>query len=229
MLISQQNERIDEAEHALDPLPVLLAHAQQQVNRLTRLVNDLIEVSRIQTETLELHMEVCDLGALIREVVEDQRMIAPARTIHLELDSSDDVLIYADADRIGQVVTNYLTNALKYSTDVQPVEVRLEQGEQIVRVLVRDRGPGLTADQQADVWERFHRVEGMNVQSGSSEGLGLGLYISRMIIERHHGQMEVESRPSEGSTFWFALPCLRIEEETMGDPQRRPGIMEGCV
>jgi signal transduction histidine kinase len=127
------------------------------------------------------------------------------------------VLVYADADRIGQVVTNYLTNALKYSAGDQPVEVRLEQEEQAVRVLVRDRGPGLTAAQQAWIWERFHRVEGMKVQSGSSEGLGLGLYISRMIIARHGGHVGVDSHPGEGSTFWFALPRLQIEEETMGD------------
>ena len=118
--------------------------------------------------------------------------------------------------------SNYLTNALKYSAGEQPVEVRLQQEEQIVRVLVHDRGPGLTPDQQARVWGRFHRVEGMNVQSGSSEGLGLGLHISRMIIERHSGQVGVDSRPGEGSAFWFALPRLQIEEETMGDHNPYP-------
>jgi K+-sensing histidine kinase KdpD len=216
-LISQQSAQANKTESAMDPLPVLLAHAEQQVNRLSRLVNDLIEVSGTQTETLALRMQVCDLSAIVREVVEDQRLITPTRTLRLHLEPSQEVLVYADADRIGQVVTNYLTNALKYSAGDQPVEVRLEQGEHFVRVLVRDRGPGLTPDQQAHVWERFHRVAGMKVQSGSSEGLGLGLYISRMIIERHHGQVGVESHPSEGSTFWFALPRLQIEEETMAD------------
>jgi K+-sensing histidine kinase KdpD len=216
-LISEQDVQASKTESAMDPLPVLLAHAEQQVNRLSRLVNDLIEVSRSQTETVALHMQVCDLSDIVREAVEDQRLVTPTRTIHLDLDPSQEGLVYADADRIGQVVTNYLTNALKYSPGDQPVEVRLEQEEQVVRVLVHDRGPGLTPAQQAWAWERFHRVEGMKVQAGSSEGLGLGLYISRMIIERHGGQVGVDSHPGEGSTFWFTLLRLQIEEETTGD------------
>jgi signal transduction histidine kinase len=216
-LISEQSAQATRTESAMDPLPVLLAHAQQQVNRLSRLVNDLTEVSRSQIETLVLRKQVCDLSAIVREVVEDQRLVTPTRTIHLALDPPQEVLVYADADRIGQVLSNYLSNALKYSAADQPIEVRLQQDEQVVRVLVRDRGPGLTAAQQEWIWDRFHRVEGMKVQTGSSEGLGLGLYISRMIIERHGGHVGVDSRPAEGSTFWFTLPHLQLEEETMGD------------
>jgi K+-sensing histidine kinase KdpD len=196
-----------------DALLQMLVDIGQQVNRLSRLVNDLIEVSRAHTDSLEMRLEVCDLGAIVGKIVEEQRAVALKRTIHFERGASGPVLVYADADRLGQVVTNYLTNALKYSPAEQPVEVRVEQEAGSVRVLVRDRGPGLDPCQQKQVWERFHRVEGVKVQSGSSVGLGLGLYISRMIIEGHQGQVGVESLPGEGSTFWFALPTLQIEEE----------------
>jgi signal transduction histidine kinase len=112
------------------------------------------------------------------------------------------------AGRIEQVVTNYLTNALKYSPADRPVEVgvEVEPGKQQVRVWVRDQGPGLPLAEQGRIWERFHRVQGVEVQSGTGVGLGLGLYICRMIVERHHGQVGVQSASGQGATFWFTLP-----------------------
>jgi signal transduction histidine kinase len=209
---TEPNGNARDACGGIDPLPELLAHAEQQANRLTRLVNDLTEVSRLHTDTIEMQMEVCDLGTIVHEMVEEQRVLTPRRTI-LELDSSCLFLVYADAERVGQVVTNYLTNALKYSPEEQPVEVRIERGDRDVRILVHDRGYGLTPLQQEQIWERFHRVEEMKVQSGSSVGLGLGLYISRVIVEQHQGHVGVESAPNEGSTFWFTLPSMSTDEE----------------
>jgi signal transduction histidine kinase len=103
-------------------------------------------------------------------------------------------------------VTNYLTNALKYSPTEQPVVVGLDVAGQEARVWVRDQGPGLPPEEQARIWERFHRVKGIEVQSGTGVGLGLGLHICQTIIERHQGQVGVESSPGQGSTFWFTLP-----------------------
>lgn len=210
----------DAAASGVDPLSELLARAEQQVNRLARLVDDLTEVSRLHTDTVEMRREVCDLGAIVREMVEEQRILTPTRTIYLDLDTSGPLLVYADADRLGQVVTNYLSNALKYSSEELPVAVSVERGEQSARVLVRDQGAGLSPPQQERVWERFHRVEEAKVQSGSSVGLGLGLYISSMIIAQHHGRVGVESAPGEGSTFWFSLPYPEVEEGREGGDER---------
>ncbi|MBF6591015.1 MAG: ATP-binding protein, partial [Ktedonobacterales bacterium] len=116
------------------------------------------------------------------------------------------VPVVVDADRIGQVVTNYLTNALKYSDADRPVSVSLERVGPLARVRVRDEGPGLSAEQCARLWERGYRAPGIEVRSGTGVGLGLGLYISRAIIERHGGQVGVESAPGHGSTFWLTLP-----------------------
>jgi signal transduction histidine kinase len=210
---NQYNGHASKAGDGMDPLLRLLGHAEQQVNRLVRLVDDLTEVSRFHSNMVEMRMQICDLCSIVRQIVEEQRALAPTRTIQLELASTCVLLVKADADRLCQVVTNYLSNALKYSPEEQPIEVTIVHQDREVRVLVRDRGYGLTLQQQERIWERFHRVEGINVQSGSSVGLGLGLYISRMIIEQHQGRVGVESAPGEGSTFWFALPSLEVEEE----------------
>ena len=190
----------------------LLERAERQVRLQNRLVGDLLDVSRIQADKIELNMEPCNLITIVREAVQDQSQLTSSRTICLNLPSEEIVLVVADADRIGQVVTNYLTNALKYSAADQPVEVSLQVEEKLVRVSVRDEGPGLSAEEQQYIWERFHQVERIKVQSGSSGGLGLGLHICRTIIERHRGQVGVESTPGEGSTFWFTLP-LAVGEQ----------------
>src|SRR5262249_58734731 len=142
-----------------------------QVQRLERLVNDLVEVSRIHAGKLELHLEPVDIAALAWHVVEDQQAIS-SREIRLHLSASQLDPVVADADRIEQVLTNFLTNALKYSPAEQPVEVGLDREEQ-VRVWVRDGGPGIPKEEQGQIWERFHRVPGIQLQSGSGIGLGL--------------------------------------------------------
>ncbi len=182
------------------------AQTDHQVAQLERLVNDVLDVSRVRASRLDLHPESTDLGAIVREAVEEQRQAAPTRTLLLEVPAAQPVPVYADADRLGQVVTNYLTNALKYSPAEQPVVVGLDVASNEARVWVHDQGPGLPPEEQEGIWERFHRVKGIKVQSGSGVGLGLGLYISRTIIERHQGRVGVESFPGQGSTFWFTLP-----------------------
>ena len=112
----------------------------------------------------------------------------------------------ADADRIGQVVTNLLTNALKYSPEDAAVEVVVRAEENSLRVEVRDKGPGLTVEQRKHLFERFYRAPAIEVVSGAGVGLGLGLHICKTIIERHGGEIGVISAPGRGSAFWFTLP-----------------------
>lgn len=184
----------------------LLRRTSVQVNRLTRLINDLLDVSRIQANKLEPHMELCDLTTIVRDVVQEQSRVASRRTISLDTGSLQNVPVFADIDRIEQVLTNYISNGLKYSTADKPVEVTLRVEEREARVSVRDEGPGLPEEELPHLWDRFYRAKGIEVQSGSGVGLGLGLYICKTIIELHQGQVSVQSVEGKGSTFWFSLP-----------------------
>jgi signal transduction histidine kinase len=201
----------DDLARAVEAARPLLDRSEVGVNRLARLVDDLLDVSRIRAGRLELRLEPVDLLDIVRQSVEEQRQLHSGRTIHLKVAARVSAPIVADADRVGQVVTNYLTNALKYSQDDRPVEVRLDVTGQQARVFVRDEGSGLSPEQQIRIWEPFHRVEGIAVQSGSGVGLGLGLHISKTIIERHDGQVGVESLPGHGATFWFTMPLATSE------------------
>jgi signal transduction histidine kinase/PAS domain-containing protein len=184
----------------------LLARADRQAGQLNRLVDDLLDVSRIQTSKLELYLERTDLAEIVREAVQQHALLVPQRTLQLSLDEHLKVPVVADSDRISQVLSNFLTNALKYSPETEPVEIGLEVQKQRARVWVRDHGVGLPLDEQEHIWERFHRAKGVKVQSGSGVGLGIGLFISRTITTLHHGQVGVQSAPGQGSTFWFSLP-----------------------
>ncbi|HEU5378319.1 MAG TPA: HAMP domain-containing sensor histidine kinase [Ktedonobacteraceae bacterium] len=174
----------------------------------TRLINDLLDVSRITTKTLKLSPERCDLISIVRQTVEDLRAIAPERSLLLALPEHAVVPVLADGARISQVVTNYVTNALRYSSSDQPVHIGLTIQEDVARVWVRDQGPGISEEAQTQMWQRFQQVEEVPVLSGSGKGLGLGLYICQTLIEQHQGAVGVESTPGEGSTFWFTLPMI---------------------
>ena len=206
-LTSNANVTIDKM------LPDLLENANRQTDRLARLVNDLLDVSRIQAGKLEMRPQLYNLLDVVRDVVQAERLIHPTRSILLELPHQKHVPVLVDADRIGQVLTNYLTNALKYSAEISSVRATVTVEDKVARVAVRDKGPGIPMEEQKRIWERFHQVESIEVQSGSGVGLGLGLYISRTIIERHHGTVDVESVPGHGATFWFTLPIVEQSEE----------------
>jgi signal transduction histidine kinase len=138
--------------------------------------------------------------------------VQPQRRIALDLPRGGrPIALVADAARIGQVLTNLMTNALKYSPPTSPVAVGVTIADRQARVCVRDEGPGLSTEQRQRLGERFYRVPGIEVQSGSGVGLGIGLFISKTIVERHGGTLGVESVPGDGSTFWFELP-LKVAE-----------------
>jgi PAS domain S-box-containing protein len=198
-----------------------LEEADQGAERLSRLVAVLFDTAARRTGTLELRRAPCDLAELVREQVEGQRMAAPQRTIQLQVKTEKQpLLVEADATRVGQVIANYLTNALKYSAADQAVEVAVDVcreavgeasdkgGSALARVAVRDAGPGLPKSEQTRIWEPFHRVPGVTACGGAvgSSSLGLGLHICKAIVEAHGGQVGVESAVGRGSTFWFTLP-----------------------
>ena len=194
-----------EAERLINQIERVLERASGQVEIEARLVGELLEVSRLEMHRFELLVQRENLVTIVQETVANQQQAAPTRDIELVLPPDELVSVIADAGRIGQVLTNYLTNALKYAPVEQVVSVHLEVEASVARVSVRDQGPGLTPEQQQRVWERFYQAAAPGLR-GPDRGLGLGLAIAKAIVEQHQGQVGVESAPGRGSTFWFTVP-----------------------
>lgn len=200
---------VEDASQTLLEAQDLLERTEQQLNRLTRIVNTLLDSSRIQANTLDLFLELCEMGTIIKDVAQDQRIVPAARRIIVELPTNKSIFVMADANRIRQVVIHYLTNAHKYSKLDRPIVLQVREEERIVRVLVHDEGEGIPSSEQRKIWDCFYRVPGIPVFNSTEIGLGLGLYTSKMIIEQHHGQVGVQSTTGKGSIFWFTLPTVQ--------------------
>lgn len=204
-LLASDQALADEQAGELGVLQRLLARSSAGLQRLNRLVNDVLDVARIQAGRLQVRPEPADLAEIVRDAVAEFRLSEPQRVVDVHLgDAGAPVL--ADAGRVAQVVMNYLTNAAKYSRADRPITVGLVVAQGEATVWVRDEGIGIAEDDQRRRWERFARVEHAEQVHGSSIGLGLGLHISRTIVEEHGGAVAVESVPGRGSTFSFSLP-----------------------
>jgi PAS domain S-box-containing protein len=192
----------------------------KQVGRLERLIADLLEVSRIEAGHLPLEVRPFDLTALVSG---DVQAFSGARTLHVRAPASP-VHVRADATRVEQVFTNLLSNALKYSHPDTPVEVTVASaGEQAI-VSVRDEGEGIPPEEQALVFDRFHRAEGGLAKK--REGTGLGLYIAKRLVEAMGGSIWVASSPGHGSTFSFSLPLAAPGPEPV--PREAPRLEESA-
>lgn len=176
-----------------------------QLNRLTKLVSDLLDVSKMQAGKLTFDIEPFELDALVLETVENVQAATPTHRIIVE--GSTGGCILGDKDRLGQVFINLLTNAVKYSPKAEKVVLHLSCDRQQAIVSVQDFGIGIDAVHHQKIFERFYQVT--DSEEKTFPGLGMGLYISSEIAERHHGRMWVESRKGEGSTFSVALPLIQ--------------------
>lgn len=182
-----------------------------QVDRLIKLINDLLDTTKISGGVLVLEPEPFDLNRLIHERMEEiQRSTTHVLTFH----RADVPQVYADRGRIGQVLNNLLSNAIKYSPEGSGVIITTRGTNGNVLVSVRDFGIGLSDEAQQKIFERFYRVSSINL--ASVPGLGLGLYIASEIIRKHGGTLGVSSVPGEGSEFFFTLPVFN-ELEATGD------------
>lgn len=217
-LASLQSKQLPDLEILYEKLQNIqdyLLQAEHRTNVQNRMISDLLDVSRIQANRLELVMGPCDLRQVICAAVKDQQYNVPGRVITLHARDDEPIMVIGDADRLAQVIHNYLTNALKYSPADRPVAVSLAKEEQQVRVAVQDQGPGLTPAEQQRVWERFYRARDVPALRGG-RGLGLGLHICRTIIEAHQGTCGLTSAPGQGSTFWFTLRLATPRPELLG-------------
>lgn len=185
----------------------LLGKMGAQIDKLTRLIGDLVDITKLDAGKLQFHLTEFNLASLIDEIIEEIQRTVPH--YHIERTYTIAPLVWGDWDRIGQVLINLLSNAMKYSPSADTVRIHVMVEGAQATVGVQDFGLGIAPEQQQQLFQRFYRVEGQNLKTIS--GLGLGLYISAEIIRRHGGKIWVESVPDEGSTFFFTLPLQRPE------------------
>ncbi len=181
-----------------------LARMDAQLNKLTKLITDLLDVSKILTGKVIYREEPFDLDTLIKETIENLQAATPGH--QLRLNGTAEAQIYADRDRIGQVLINLITNAIKYSPHADMVVIHVARDSQNAQVSVQDFGIGIGKEHQQKIFERFYQVT--DPEEKTYPGLGIGLYLSYEIIRRHEGTMWVESNKGEGSTFHFSLPLM---------------------
>ena len=179
-----------------------LEKIEQQTRRLNALVEDLLDLSSIQAGKIPLQMSNCDLVEICRAVVEEQRLLS-GRSITLET-PLETGKIKADANRLSQVVTNLVSNALKYSSDEKPISVRINQDDSRMTIAVEDEGSGIAPEEQEHIFEPFYRAS--HARGSSKNGMGLGLAICKDIVERHGGSIWCDSHPGKGSSFFVSLP-----------------------
>lgn len=183
----------------------MLSRMNIQIVKLTNLIGDLLDVTRMEGGKLQYHLSYFDFNEMICDIVREMQLTTKAHTISVNLVQVPP--IYADKDRIGQVLTNLLSNAIKYSPHANNIEVTSTNDNQFVSVYVKDYGIGINKEKQVKVFQRFFRVNGL--KDNTYPGLGLGLYISSEIIKRHCGTISIKSIIGKGAIFCFKIPSKK--------------------
>lgn len=192
----KMNNEVDDPDY----LKKYMALIERQVNRLNRLVDDMLELSRISSGKLQIHYEQYNLTQLVRDVVDRSR---EENHQEISLKAEDNIVINMDPFRIEQVIVNLISNALKYG-EKRPVEVAVSKNNDFATITIKDYGRGISKSDQDRIFNRFERA----VTASEVSGLGLGLYIVRQILDLHGGSISVESEIGHGSIFRVNLPLL---------------------
>ena len=174
----------------------------QQIEQLTKLVTDLLDVSKIKADKFELEEKIFDFDALTTEIVSSCQLLSAQHSITVS--GATEARVSGDRNSISRVFINLITNAIKYSPGANKIDVTLSRSNGNVCVRITDFGIGIAKDQQSKIFERFFQVG--NEHGQSFAGLGIGLYISAAIVAQHRGHIGVESSKGKGSTFFFELP-----------------------
>jgi signal transduction histidine kinase len=185
-----------------------LGRVKYNIERLTRMINDLLDLSRIEAGRMNLHQSAVNIGSLAREVVETLQPLAQERSLILEAQVAAAIgIIQGDRDKLIQIFTNLINNALKFTESPGTVTVEVRQrGDDMIQTCVIDTGCGISPEEQQIIFERFYRGQSSEMKN---RGAGLGLAITRSLVELHGGSIWVESVLGEGSRFYFILPVIQ--------------------
>ncbi|MDY6912739.1 MAG: ATP-binding protein, partial [Chloroflexota bacterium] len=182
---------------------------EDSADRLTLLVEDLIDMSRLESRAMRLEVVPSRVSTIIKQMRAQLDTVANGHHLQVEIPANLPE-VYCDSTRIGQVITNLISNAASYSGEETTIALNARQIEGYIELSVVDRGPGIPADELVRVFDRFHRLA--NGRKGRRNGSGLGLAICKSIVEAHHGKIWVESKVGEGSKFSFTLPIDNVAE-----------------
>jgi PAS domain S-box-containing protein len=201
LLIQLAQKKIDQG---IEVDPNTFVRLRKQVDRISQLVIDLLDVSRLERGAMKLKLERKDIGSLVIDCVEDIKLRSPQRNFKVIIPGGVPIECNIDVVRIYQVISNLLDNAIKYTPEDTLIETTVQIKQAVVQVCVSDHGPGISQQQQDEMFQPFTR--GSTELTDPSGGLGLGLFICKSIIMLHGGSMEVSSEIGDGSTFTFNLP-----------------------
>lgn len=194
------------ANFSVEKLLNMLQSTEQQSKRLSKMINDLLNLSLIRTGRLDLEKERIDLGQLVKEVIDRFSEKAERDGCPIHFQTEENVIGDFDKLRIDQAITNLISNAIKYG-DHEPIEITVKKKDHIGKITVSDNGIGIPKDRQERIFDRFERA----VPNNSYKGLGVGLYITQHIIRTHHGRISLQSAPNQGATFTIELPLVETE------------------
>jgi PAS domain S-box-containing protein len=179
-----------------------LSRIEAQAKKMTSMAHDFLSVARIEDGKIDLRKEILELHPLVKEIAEDTKILTSKHTI--QLIDCEAIHIYANRDKIGQVLTNLVSNAIKYSPNGGTITIGCERQPEKVKIFVSDEGMGISKADQKRLFERFYRANNDKIKGVA--GFGIGLYLVAEILRQHNSEIMVDSKENEGSTFYFVLP-----------------------
>ncbi|HSW88160.1 MAG TPA: HAMP domain-containing sensor histidine kinase [Candidatus Saccharimonadales bacterium] len=198
------------AQFSVEHLLKMLESAENQTKRLSRMINDLLNVSLITTGKMDLELEELDLEEVVKNVLEDFSQKLEKENYEVTLEAAEPVVGQWDKVRIEQAISNLISNAIKYGRK-KPIEITLSKRETMGRLVMKDQGIGIPASEAKRIFALFQRA----VSPNDYKGLGVGLYITNQIIKAHGGKISVSSKEGKGSTFTLELPLKKSPEEKL--------------
>jgi len=185
-------------------LPDLIDMANKSLDKVVVLIKYLLDASNVNEGQLRLNQKLFKLSTIINECC---RSISIVGEYNIITEGDMQLMVYADAERVNQVVINFITNAIKYAPESKEIIIKIERVNDMAKVSVIDKGQGIPSEKQTHLFDRYYRADNSGNQYA---GLGLGLYISAEIIKKHNGQIGVNSELGKGSAFWFTLPTIEM-------------------